>query len=281
MESEETKWLNKRRHYLTAWQADFKNAKDALPFVESDLVNTDWAIEALRSQPTVAGERPFTGLAEKLERDYYYMVDALPPIPSYDPTRLSTASSMAVSGTASVYDVVRNFGRYDTPEARGYAQAYVAKYDALQEAQHRSQLTRILVEKLKSPSTLDRFDRALTSYVDAKSGIVAPTQAASEIRNLLYGINGDLLKMGRKTGKEPIKWPEMAKRLAKSGLKDAPYRELAAQGDVYKTLQNRLSGIAKDREGVSLEELNHIWTQVLDHIYTILGLVNFTETSGQ
>jgi hypothetical protein len=181
---------------------------------------------------------------------------------------------MATSGTASVYDYVRGFGRYDTPEERGYAQTYVAKYDALQEAQHRLQQTRILVEKLKNPSTLDRFDRALTSYLDVKSGIAATTQATSEIRNLLYGIRGDLLELARKIPKEQITWLEMAKRLAKPGPNDGPRQELAAQGAVYKALTDHLSEMAKDRIQVSLEELNQTWTQVLDHIYTILGLVN-------
>ena len=274
MKSEELNWLNEKKHYLEDWKVKFKGAKDVLPFVEANIVNTDWAIEALRNQPTTAGEQPFPGLVEKLERDYHYTVDALPPVPVYDLTRLSTASSMATSGTASVYDYVRGFGRYGTPEARRYAQTYITKYDALQEAQHRPQQTRIQVEKLKSPSTLDRFDRAGTSYVDAKSGIVAPTQATSEIRNLLYAIHGNLLEMARKTQKEPMTWLKMAKRLAKPGPNDGPYQELAAQGDVYKTLTNRLSEMAKDRRHVSSEELNQTWTQVLDHIYTILGLVN-------
>jgi hypothetical protein len=190
--------------------------------------------------------------------------DALPPIPSYDLTRLSTASSMATSGTASVYNYILGFSKYDTPEVHGYTQTYVAKYDALHEAQQRPQQTRILVEKLKSPSTLDRFDRALTSYLDVKSGTAAPTQAASEIRNLLYGIYGDLLELARKTPKEQITWLEMAKRLAKPGPNGSPRQELAAQEAIYKQLTGYLSEIAKDRGDVSLGELNQTWTQVLD-----------------
>lgn len=276
MKSEELNWLNKKKRHLEDWKANFRGAKDALPFVEANLVNTDWAIEALQNRPTMAGEQPFTGLVEKLERDYHYTVDALTPVPSYDLTRLSTASSMATSGTASVYDYVRGFDRYDTPEVLGYAQTYLAKYNALQEAQHRPQQTRILVEKLKSPSTLERFDRALRSYLEVKSGIAAVTQAASEIRNLLYGVNGDLLELARKTPKEQITWLEMAKRLAKPGPNDGSHQELVAQGPVYETLTGRLSEMAKDRRRVSLEELNQTWTQVLDHIYTILGLVNLS-----
>jgi len=275
MKSKELNWLNEKKDYLEDWKIQLKGAKDALPFVEANLDYTDWEIEALRNQPTMAGKQPFPGLAEKLERDYYYTVDALPPVPSYDLTRLSTASSMATAGTASVYDYVRGFGRHDTPEARGYAQTYLAKYDALQEAQHRPQETRILVEKLKSLSTLNRFDRAETSYVGAKSGIAAPTQAASEIRNLLHGINGDLLEMAKKTHEQKITWMEMAKRLAKPGPNDGPCLELAAQENTYKTLKHYLGEIAKDFKHPSLEELSQTWTQVLDHIYTILGLVNF------
>lgn len=273
--SEELDWLNKKKSYLETWKANLKGANDALPYAEANLVNTDWAIEAINSQPAVSGIHPSLDFGEQLKRDYLYTVSALPPIPAYDLDQLATASSITVSGTASIYNYVQSFSKYDTPEARNYVRTCVDKYDDLQVIQLRPQFTRSLVTKLNNTNTLERFDRAQKAYLQAKSGINAPTQAANEIRNLLYGIKGNLLELARKIPKENITWQEMARRISKPGPKDVPYQELAAQETVYTSLVNDLSPTAKDWKQVSLTELNQTWTQVIDFIYTVLGLVNF------
>jgi hypothetical protein len=44
---------------------------------------------------------------------------------------------------------------------------------------------------------------------------------------------------------------------------------------VRTSLISRLSDIAKDREGGSLTNLDNLWTQISDHIYIVLSLIDF------
>jgi hypothetical protein len=273
MESEELSWLNKKKEYLIEWKDRLKYAEGALPLVEQTLENTSWEIETIQNRPATAGG-PAPELVETFKREYYVVVDSLPQIPNFDQKRLSTASTVNISGTAYMYRHLTEMEKSDTPELRSYAQAYLAKYDALQDAQQRQQQTRTLVQKLNSASLLSRFDQASEAVVRAKSALTTTTQAASEMRNLLYGVNGELIEFARATKREAISWSEIAKRLAKPDPSDVAYNELCKQGEVYKALTDHLSNIAKDHVTVSLEELSHIWTQVLDHIYMMLELVN-------
>ncbi|MFC2004258.1 hypothetical protein ACFLUK_01770 [Chloroflexota bacterium] len=276
-ESEELKWLSKKKRHLEDWKDNLKGANDALPFVESNLVNTEWAIEAIKNQPTISGGQPILGFAETMKRDYDYTVSAIPPIPTYDPSQLDIVSSVTASGTASVYGYIQSFDRYDTPETKEYVKIFSTKYEDIQKAQLRQQNTRSLVEKLKNSGTLDRFDRAQAANIQVKSGIINSTQAASsEMRNLLYGIKGDLIELARKTPREKLSWQEMVRRLSKPGLKDEPLHTLISQEAVYTSLTNQLSETAKDWKPLSSVQLNHIWIQVLDFIYTVLGLINLS-----
>jgi hypothetical protein len=92
------------------------------------------------------------------------------------------------------------------------------------------------------------------------------------MRNLLDGIRGDLFKLARKWPKENMTWQKMAERLAKGGSTGVECQELIRQERNRSSLISRLSDILKDRETGSLTNLDNVWTQVMDHIYTVLAV---------
>ena len=51
MNSEEIKKLEAKRAYLKEWLDRYKNAHDAVPFVQTDLELTEWEFEALSNMP--------------------------------------------------------------------------------------------------------------------------------------------------------------------------------------------------------------------------------------
>jgi hypothetical protein len=117
------------------------------------------------------------------------------------------------------------------------------------------------------------LERGLKASISAKSGIVERTAAANEIRILLEGIKAVLWEKARKWPKENMTWEMMAERLAKKGPGGTEYHELLSQEAKYLFLFGLLSSVGKDREGKSLNDIENIWAQTLDHIFTVLGLI--------
>ena len=68
-------------------------------------------------------------------------------------------------------------------------------------------------------------------------------------------------------------WEKMAKRLAK-GTNAHDEKIIIEQGEKRSSLIDRLSDVAKDREGGSVTNLDFIWTELLDHVYIILNLIH-------
>src|SRR5205809_1279928 len=90
---------------------------------------------------------------------------------------------------------------------------------------------------------------------------------ASEIRNLLYGLNGYLFDRARNKSEQKLTWEEYAARLSFYGRIGHEYEQIVKQGKVYTELINALSSGAKDRRSLDLDD---IWTRVIDHIYVVL-----------
>jgi hypothetical protein len=94
--------------------------------------------------------------------------------------------------------------------------------------------------------------------------------AANSIRNTLDGLKGDLFKKARTTPKENMTWETMSQRLAKG----ADEAGILIREDAIRTLLiNGLSEILKNREHGSTTNLDNLWTQTLDFIYSVLNLL--------
>ncbi len=98
--------------------------------------------------------------------------------------------------------------------------------------------------------------------------IGSESAAAAEMRTLLDGVKGALYSKARSNPNENMTWDDMAKRLAKRNTEEAI---IAREGKRRSSLYSQLSDIFKDR-GSALPTLTHLWTQVLDHVFTVLSL---------
>jgi hypothetical protein len=194
-------------------------------------------------------------------------------MPDYDLGLVQSSTGISASGTASVYEFVSRVGDLQTPSAIDYSGSYTASYQKLQQEQDRPTEVRNLILKLGNPQTLERFDRAFTAYYGVSSDTAERTAAAMEMRTLLDGIKGDLFESARRHSGENMTWSIMAKRLAKGQSGGLEETEIRNQEKSLSSLISRLSQIAKVREGGSLTNITHVWTQLIDHIYTVLNLV--------
>jgi hypothetical protein len=275
MESDEAKKLEANRDYLAQWLERHKKAQFVAPYIQMNLEITEWEIQALANRPDEASEIPLTGLSARFDRDRNYLSNVLPMMPEYEPHELVNSTAVWTSGSASVYEYVTRVGELGTPNALAYSQKYTLSYNELQNAQARPNEVRALIERLNSPQTLQRFDRALSAHYAARSGTGQRTAAASEMRTLLDGLQGDLFARARKWKKENMTWATMAERLSKGKSGQTEQQELANQEAARTRLISQLSDVLKNREGSSSMNLDNLWAQVLDHIYIVLGLINF------
>lgn len=271
MESDEFEELEAKKNYLTEWLQRNQAAQEIAPHVHSLLETTEWEVEALHDLPEEADEILFPELAVNLKRDYDHLRAALPMIPKFDENLLFDSIVVNTSGSAIVYVFASRVGDLGTPQAIEYSQKHTRRYLDLQSSQNRPQEVRALLEKLNSPQVVARFDRARTGYDAIKTGTGTRSAAAAEMRTFLDGIKGELFKLAQRSPKENMTWEAMTTRLSKVGA--AEQQELMDQGAKRERLISRLSDVLKDREGGSLTNLDNLWTQLLDHVYVVLGLI--------
>jgi len=270
------KWLEKlreKRDYLKLWLERIKNAQEVVPVVHQTLEQTEWEIDALENAPVEADEITVVDLSDTIDRELHYWKIHVPIPPPYDVKAVSSSSAISTSATACIYEFVSRVGDLETPATVEYSGMYTVSYQELQQKQDRVSEVRRLIDMLGNPQTLERFERALASYHAAESSTGQRTSAAIEMRTLLDGIQGDLFEKARDHPGENMVWSTMAERLTKGeqgGVEEAELRGIQVSRS---SLIDRLSRIGKDREGGSVTDLGHIWTQLLDHLYAVLSLV--------
>lgn len=265
--------LEEKHELLKTWLDHHKKAQDVAPYVRKNLEWTEWELKAIRDYPDKANIT-FAPLEDTFRRDLEFSRESLPMMPDYDLILVTDSTAVSTPGVSHVYGYVSNAVRLGTPEAIEYAERYTTEYQKLQESQGRAIDVRKLVEKLKQPNLLERFDKAEKAYMLLKVGTGERSTVALLLRNLLDGMKGQLFEFARKNLQENMTWKIMADRLAKGGPGSTECSVIIDEESKYSMLIDRLSTIAKDREGKLLRDIEDIWAIVLDHIYAVLSLVN-------
>lgn len=273
MNADNWRKLDDDERYLTEWLIRFNQAKDIAPHVYRVLQNVKWQKDALKNQPDEAAEIPTGDLSASIDAAHIHLMNTFPLMPEYSRVSANTTGAYSASAGSGIYNFVARVGDLGTPAAKAYSEKFTGLYRNLQVAQDRPQEVRRLVERLRQSQTLARFDTAYKSYLEIKAG-GSRAGAAGNVRTLLDGIKGDLFEKARKSPKENMTWETMAGRLVAGASADEDRKQLVLKLINHQSLVNRLSEVLKDREAGSLTNLDDLWTQVLDHIFTVLTLVN-------
>lgn len=266
--------IQKKIDYVKEWASRAKGVKDATVYAQNVLESACWEQDALSNIPP--GVAPPPGeIAAAMNNDLVILASAFPLPPRYDPILTASGTVVNTSGTLLVLSYVAEVGKYGTPDAEEYSRKYTSQYQEIQEKQHHAHEVRSLIQKLNNANVLERLDKAATAYSRLKAGTAERSEAGNEIRNLLHGLRALLWDMARKNPRENMTWIIMAERLAIGGPLSVECSTLKAEETKYISLQGRLSDVSKDREGSSLVDLDLIWTELIGHIYVVLGLVKF------
>ena len=72
-------------------------------------------------------------------------------------------------------------------------------------------------------------------------------------------------------------WELMIDRLSRGGNNGHAYAILVNGKATYSSLKERLSSRLKNMEGGTVANLPNIWTQALDHVFTVLNSIEFLD----
>ncbi len=271
--SDDIKKLEERKAYFEEVKSSYLKAQAVIPFIQQNIDLTDWRIRAYKNLPPESAEVPKFSRKDELESENQYLRGLYTVLNIPSEPQLFSSTSVTISGGSADYNYLNRIRDLGTPSAIEYGNTFILEYHQLQDVQQRPQQVRALLEKIKSKNLFERFDSAHEAYLAFRSGSGKRTGTANEMRNLLLGFKGELLNLARHFPKENMTWDTMSARVAINGGGGTEHVILSAQNRVHSSLFARLADVLKDREGGSIINLDSIWTETLDHLYTVLGLI--------
>jgi len=264
--------LDANREYLETWVERNRRNQELLPLVTDELERVKWEIQvrsALTNHPEAGTTLP-PNLNSRVEQSYAYLMSELPMLPEYKPTAFTSIASVGTAVAADFYAFISQTYA-SLGEILDINQCKISYYQ-LQQRQNRPQEVLQDIRTLNFPELEDRFAKAQKAYYAHKNGTMVNSAAASELRNLIYSLNGYLLSRAReKPSEQKLRWEQYATRLAPYLNPSHLYDEIVRQGEVYKEIKQLLSEGGKDR---SLIDIESVWTRILDHIYIVLGSIS-------
>jgi hypothetical protein len=254
--------------HMTEWLANYQKISTFAPRVREIRDQLNWQEAVLTNCPPEAAGYMGSGLGTPTVNEWAYLTAAIPMLPSIDANLVASATGYMASASNSVYGHLTTAGTLNTGAVLTYVNFYTESFQKLQQAHQRTDAVRALVARLGG-CAVDRFEKAIAAVNQAQLETGSESAAASEIRTLLHGVQGELMEKARSLSKEnKTPWDTTATILGKS---EEDRKTLTKEGSTHKALTEKLSQISKDRGGI-LPPLATLWTQVLEHLYAVLSL---------
>ena len=265
------KRLKEVRGHLKTWLERHKKASEIAPEVQRTYDLVDWQYQMWSAAPKDLQKSWKHTLEPVVEREWEVTVRHLPQIPEYNVHAGTTVSTVVTSATTISYDCLlsaRDLGAID-PE---YFDSQARSYRVIQNSQRRVDQVRELTTRL-FPSLSRQLDEARKSFESARAGSVSAAAAALEIRTLIDRAQGELFNKAKKHPKENMTWDTMTARLCPHDRAPEQSATLTTQKKLRGQVIGRLSGVAKRRAEANVIELEHAWTQALDHLYVVFRAI--------
>lgn len=260
---------------LQDWLSKFEEAKEVAPSIQQAYELKSWESEVLDTMPDAATEIPYDHLLEKYSMEQEFWSSNLPQMPSHDKWTLSSGSALSVSSSVSTYQLVARALDLGDPETQLWAEKHTYQYMEMQRQQQRIAYVRSALKSL-NPDRASEFDRAVETYRFWSTGWSERESVGIALRNVLEHFKGDLYEKAiNRPREQKIKWPQMAMRLAKGGANSPESKTLIAEEETWKSLHRRLTEVAKTLDTGVATNLDMIFTEWIDHLYTVLSLVGF------
>lgn len=268
------KQLRNLLDHLKTWLDRYRKAGEAVPSVQRTLESIEWQLGVLEQRPSEGVVLPMPEIEEQADLVYKTVMRDLPMIPEYDPEAVSFVTSVTNIGSSMIHTLVSGVAVFETPQAREYAEDKAKAYRELQASQNRPEEVQQLLGQVL-PTTTAKFDIAYKAYYAAKSGAGTRTAAALEMRTLLDVVKGELFDKARNQPKENMTWEKMTQRFlpGPEPLTAMRRTQLIMHEGIRSRLVEDLSTTAKQWEGAHPNNLDDMWTRLIDHLHIVLNLI--------
>jgi hypothetical protein len=254
--------------YLDTWLQRHQQASEVAPAIREARDRVDWEVRVLRDLPAEAAHISTAQVNEEARVALGRITEVLPQLPPFRATLRSQIDSIATTSTSAAFGLVHEVGQIVTVATTRFFQEKSREYERLQETQKRRDRVRALTQALV-PLALGRFDDARVAVDRAQLGAVTKSGAASDLRNLVNGVKGELLHKARRSSNEKMAWRTMAERLCDG---QTAISAMMSQEVIQSTLLNDLAATIKLRD--DRHRIEDLYTRVLDHLFAVLSNVN-------
>jgi len=261
-------------NYLKEWLSRHNEETKMVPIVQ-DLVNrTEWEFQTLSEMPEDAVEFFSPEFVKEYADSTDFIKESLPLPPMFQITVGSSAASISSASSSKIYNVVTRAGEVDDDSLGKWSSKCTLQYRELQEKQKRIEKVKQKLNNL-NPDRIKELEQAYQEYSEAKSNEDKRISAGIAMRNVLEHFKGDLYELARNHHGENMTWERMAEILSIGGVGSIEHKALKNQEEEWRSLERRLSGVAKGQKLGLIADLDDIWTRLLDHLYIVLGLTGF------
>lgn len=260
---------HQRLTYLREFINRIKKANEQVPAIQDMIEQTVWEVTLLEDLPIEAEKLIPSNYPEKYKADNEYLIRNLPLAPAYNPNSVNSTASITTSGSSDMYSILSDAEETYGGDIIAWSSPYKASYRHIQEKQSRFEN---VIQKMQilNPDRIEELRKAKKLFSNAIANIEERIAAGTAMRNLIEHFKGDLFEMARKHDRENMTWRRMAERLA---LGDFELDELINQETIWNSLHARLSSVLKNQKSGMSDNLEDIWTNLMDHVFTILGII--------
>ncbi len=262
----------KLREHLTEWLQRFRAAESIAAFVQGQLETAEWQEGARRLLDVAGVPEEITGIIDQqVNRNLDEVKSAFPLMPVYP--KLSDERVMAMgSGTvgASSSMIAALVEIVSLPGASPEIDRAIRNYTTRQQIEGRLTGARARLRE-HFPSLVDLFDLAEQKSKLAKGDAEQTPGAATEVRNLLDKVKGELFARARRGPSENMTWATMSERLCEA---DRRRSEILLDQEVLRgQLYTHLSDLLHRRTALHAKRLSVVWLLVVDHVFVVCGCI--------
>lgn len=264
---------NSNSAYLSDWLDRAREVRELEPYVQQAYQNTVWQRDSLNSIPDDAVDVN-ASLVNSLENSRYVFENYLPEIQKSRKqyTDVSSFNATVISGSSNTFSYLNQISPDLSSEQRDIISPQIASYVELHQRQNRITTVKCLLNKLDNNlvDELELAEKELRHFKNKTSDVIAP---ATALRNVLQHFKGQLFLKARNTPKETPNWSIMAGRIVITGVSTPEHNTLENEKTTNSQLYDRLSRILKGNLNAASSDMDNIFIEVTDHIFTVLSLI--------
>lgn len=266
--------VNRRADYYKDWLHKAKSISDAIPYVEAASKWAEADREVINAMPGFVGrDYGLNSLTEYYRNDFDHIQKTVNEMPGIKVAKVALnvySSSTASAGT--IIDFINNLDSSNA-EIRPWFTQSVQTYKKLQFETGISQKIRLLLAKL-NPELEERFNLIEKSYSISTSVMQKDVNVGISMRNLLEKYRSELWKRAKRANEQKMDWKTICDRLSKEPQGTHGYDTLLRQEEIYRSLHEKLTHLAKYNEYQIDSRANEaLHSELLNHLFTVLSSV--------